>query len=292
MPVGTEFKASNSRVLLYGNPKTMKTTWAIHSAIKAGYIVVFFNGDNGIPPFVINSLGKEELERLYIVNCVDKHRIANFVTMMSYIMQQKTVIWDDEDNQFANITKNKKHDHLVIKPSLFNKNYCVIVDSYTKLVQSTNEQFAISNNIDLSEAIKTSWNGYGEQGRWLDWFLKSMSNFPCAFIVIAHASEHERMEKDANDKTIRVPLGIWPISSSRPHGRTIGQQFSDILYTDVLLDGSFVIDTRNLHNRQGGARNIAPNIYSMSSVSLEDVIGNVGIEKEDPVAGIEIVRGE
>lgn len=119
-----------------------------------------------------------------------------------------------------------------------------------------------------------------------------MSNFDCAFIVIAHASEHERMEKDANDKTIRVPLGTWPISSSRPHGRTIGQQFSDILYTDVLLDGSFVIDTRNLHNRQGGARNIAPNIYSMSSVSLEDVIGNVGIEKEDPVAGIEIVRGE
>ena len=290
MPTGGTFKSKNCRLFLYGVPKTYKTTWAIEASLRSGYNVLVLNGDDGVADFMIERLTPEQKARLFIMNCSDKQGLPNFVTVMTKLLKRQWFYWNDTLNHIdmLNWRNDTACDWWIVDPTKLTEDWVIIVDTYTKLVKSTVNTFAQAKSIDLSDAEKTDWDGYGWQGLSLDWMLETQSQFDCHFITIGHATEHEKVEQKKDGRriyTIRTPEGTWPFSSSRPHSKTIGAKFTDIMFTELQYNLQTdnhepMLDSRNLPMRLGGCRNLAPGYYKINDVWFSHLTGN---QPQNPV---------
>lgn len=293
MPPLTEYNISNVRSMFFGEPKTKKTWFSVKKTAEAGYNVLLLNADKGLGREIIKDIEPEALKRIHVIDCADAGPFANFSFFMTYLLKGETIIWDDDDNKLARLTQNKEHNHYIIKPKLLTSKDVIIVDSYTKLVLSLILQYATENGIDLSKADRTDWDGYGWEGRLLDWMLGQLTLFDCNWIWIAHDGLHEKRVKDPNNpkREIVVSTSIHPKSSSRPHALTVSENFNDILYFFAGEDAEIYIDTRKLHNRDGGSRNIPPNIYHWDDISFQHIAG-VTIKPATEFPAVQFVLGQ
>jgi hypothetical protein len=271
MPRGSNYEQPNARVMLIGDPKTYKTTWLLKQA-EEGWRILLFNGDKGVAASILGQLSDKAKANVVIIDCADKSLQTNFVHCVSKFLKGERVIWDDTRNQLAMVVQEPTSEHIVIDPKKLGKYDIVCIDSYTKYVDSSSLRYALSNNIDLSAAQKDDWDGYGEQGRFLDWTLNRMTDFDCHFACIMHKKVQEKNVGTKQKPQMEV-IGHFPVSSSNPHARTVGQKFSDIFNTQVNHDGVMYIDTINKPDRAGGSRNIAPGVYVGNDIKFSHCTG-------------------
>jgi len=263
------------RILLYGKGKTKKTTWAVKAA-EAGFNVFHIDGDDGAHIlYQPGILSEEARKRVLTINVVDTFERAVFASFMARFCKAGTTgfTWDEQDKQIVLGLRNSEHTFVKIEPPKFTSNDVVIIDSWTRLAASTLFQFAKEHSIDLADAAKVEWDGYGFQGRFLDFVLKSLSAFPCHVIVIGHATVYEKRSKD--QKTI-LSQTTQPISSTGPHGAKLADFFSDVFFFEKMSDTAYYIRTSGSQDRMGGSRHFDAGHLKMEEFPISKLFEKLG----------------
>lgn len=259
MPRGNNNKLSSIAMLLYGEPKTRKTWWAL-AAAEAGFNVHLFDGDKGGK--IVKKLSPKARERVNIINCYDTETRAIFADFIIRFTKSEKILWDDDINRILpqfQTEVDKDHAYFEISLEKMTSNDVIIVDSIRALVYSTLWQTFADNNKDVAKfQAKPDWDVFHFQMAFLNTVLTRLRAAKCHLIVISHSDINELKEPKKNDKgeMERVPTGEvikQPLSSSRSHGNSISGFFDDNLYFDNVGSNTF-IDTQPNDERQAGSR--------------------------------------
>lgn len=272
MPIMSEEAKLNPRLLrqfIYGRGKSKKTTWAVRAA-ECGYNVLHIDGDDGghilwqdddtkkLPSGKPDGIiSKTAWSRVTTVNVVDTFDRAVFAAFLAHFCRNgNSFLWDEQNKQIAyGSVCDPNHSHIMFNPSSLTPNDVIIVDSWTALSASTFLQFAKENDIDMSEADKVEWPGFGFQGRFLDFVLGRLKAFNCHVIIIGHETVYEKYgKKPGEEKASLISQTTQPISCSGPHAKKLDGVFSDVLYFEKQSDVAFYINTGGDKTRLGGSR--------------------------------------
>lgn len=261
------------RILLYGPAKTKKTWWC-GTAAEAGYNVLALNGDDGAQ--IWKNLSPAAQRRIRLLNCMDKFGDPMFCKTVGRLVSGKPFLWDDTDNKLLlpNSPTNIEHGFFEIDPRKLTPQDVLVLDAWTTLKTSVALQYSKENNIDLSDAEKTEWEGYGYSGRYLDWILAQLKSFNCHIIVIAHNEVYEKKKKvniGGRESEITEWTRTQPISSSRNHGGKLAADFTDVFFTSV-KGSQFMIDTTSSSDRDCGSRVIPPKVYKWEELPFAEVV--------------------
>lgn len=267
------------RVCLYGPAKSRKTTWALMAA-EAGYRVLLMDSDRGSD--VLTQLTPAARERVYIFECHDSAEDAFAAAFTTYAFKFFH-FWINEETRRMSFTKLPGLAHVDMRE--FGNDTVVVYDSYTALVQSATKQYCRENNIDLSDAKKTEWPGYGYAAMYLNWFLGQTKLLPCHFIMIGHATQYEKYKKvPGSDKQGAL---VWSRrqlkSSSNPHSMGITKEFTDVLYAYVEGRQGYV-DTRGNQYEEAGSRIVPPDRYKWEDLSFAALAQAAGVAPPTEVA--------
>ena len=281
MPTATDVMTHGMprRVCLYGPAKSRKTTWALMAA-EAGYRVLLLDSDRGSDVLVQLSLAARQ--RVYIFECHDSAEDAYAAAFTTYAF--KTFhFWVNEETRRLSFTKLPGLAHVDFRN--FGNDTIVVYDSYTALVQSVVKSFCRENSIDLSDAKKTEWPGYGYAAMYLNWFLGQTKLLPCHLIMIGHSTQYEKYKKiPGSDKQGALEWSRRQLkSSSNPHSMGITKEFTDVLYTYVEGRQAY-IDTRGNQYEEAGSRTIQPDRYKWEEMSFAALAKAAGVS---PPVGVE-----
>ena len=252
------------RELVFGPPKAKKTWWAAKAA-EAGFNVVLVDGDDGT--HILNQISDEAKSRIQIVDAVDKLNKSIMAVFMVNLLKGKPFVWDEQVKSMIVGNKNDEHSHYTFDVSKFTMNDVLIIDSWTALSWSVAFRYCIENAIDLSNATKTEWDGYGWSGRMLNWILNQLSALPCHVIVIGHQDEYSKRKSDG--KTVEFTR-TQVKSVSGPHSMQIAKHFSDVLFFKI-VGSAFKIDASANKDRDGGSRNIEPKTFDWNELQFGDI---------------------
>ena len=245
-----------ARILIYGQDKTCKTWWALKSA-EAGFNTILLNADDGDQ--IVRMIAPEAQKKIHLVNIVNtltRAVAAEFVAQ--FLKDNSKFIWNEQKQDVCARLPAENTGYIVNK-SLLTANDVVVFDSHSAIVASTMFRYSLEKNIDLTDAAKQEWDGFNFQKMFLDFMLLKMHGLPCHVILIGHETVHEK--RSADGKTV-LSRTVQPLSSSNPHGSTIGKNFHDVLYFQRKTADKFIIDAGGSQTRMGGSRNLAPKIYN------------------------------
>lgn len=264
------------RMLLLGKGKSQKTWWAARCA-ELGYNVVLLDGDDGAG--IVQQISPEGRKRLLICNAVNTDTTPVFAQFCArFFRKEASFVWDEQEKRgaFPGML-NKAHSHIKFQPSLFTRNDVVVLDSWTALVESTLVQFAEENHLDLFDAKKTEWDGYGWQGRFLAMVLNRMHTLPCHVIFVGHSYVYEKYSGTGKNRVL-VSQHTQPVSSSGPHGGSLSKQFSDILFFERVSETLVKVNTAADSDRDGGCRFVAPGKYNWEDFGPDKFFKALGCE--------------
>jgi len=256
------------RLLLYGPAKTKKT-WLAGTAAEAGFNVIYLDSEEGFKIF--KHLSPEAQKRIYRIDITDTLKRAVACEFMTYFCKYDKIYWDEARKR--KVMKPDAENVIELNHSRLDTNTVLVLDSYTELVWSLAVRYATEQNIDLSDAEKTDWDGYRWTGTLATWIIEQLVKLPCHVVVIGHATEYEKRSKD--QKTIewsRTQLK----STSGPHAMTLSQKFDDVLYFHI-KGSSVYVDVRADKNRDSGGRVIPPAEYKWEDVTFENLCRMAGV---------------
>lgn len=267
---GTPLKA-----LIYGYGKTRKTSWAGLVA-KTHMNGIYCDCDNSIP--VLGSLlTPEEQARLTYVNIGDELNQAKASWFIAALAKGKPFIWDEVDRKVVK-TRPAGHDCLLVNPNLFTASDCLIIDSYTQVCNSLFMQYAIENNIDMSEAQKLEWDDYRWAGQLATFLLTSLMSLKCSVILISHVKTYEKKRKNKFGQEELVSCRTQPVSVSNNHAETISKYFGEVYYFFKQGTGT-KISTKTSDSLDCGSRFLEPKDWSFEDLSLETIANRYNINK-------------
>lgn len=255
------------RILVYGPAKSKKTWWACRAA-EFGFRVLLFDFEDGSG--ILSHLSIEAQKRIFILPFSDG--ITDTLASNSAVTILKEFSFYVNE-QTRKVTNSPQVGSYHIDMRQFGRDTVVIFDSYTALVNSAAKRFAIDHNLNLSDAEKTEWPGYGWSGRLLNWILHQMEAFPCPFILIGHETQNVIKKKvlggmEAQKKAPIELVRRQVFSSSNPHGLGICKNFTDVIY--MYAEGrSFKVDTRGNKQADGGCQHIPPDLYDWELLNFE-----------------------
>lgn len=238
------------RAMIYGKDKTKKTWWALR-CLEAGYNVVLLDGDDGRAIYRQGNFTEEQLSRLFMLDLVDTLANPVFSKFIARLVKGTPFIWNETIKRIEAASFKPDNSYYLINPALLGRNTVLVADSWTALATSVMVQYSEENKIDLSEAAKQEWEGYGWQGRFLSWILSKLHGLNCHLIVIGHEVTQEKRSSDG--KTV-LWSRVQPISSSNNHASTLGKHFSEFLHFSRGSETIFYIDARGASDRDGGSR--------------------------------------
>lgn len=266
--------AENLRTLIYGNPKTKKTTWCLEAA-NAGFNVILIQFDpDGVRVLTNGLIPTKAMKRISIIDVSPKMGCnAPYLFMKKFFTYKKVII-----NEAHNTTSESKlglmpgQNYASINKSLLGANDIIVFDSYTSYVDSLLLAYAQNQNppIDLAEAEKQTWDGWGWMGRHATWALDNILKLPCHIILVGHEQIYEKRGKDRNGKDIVVSSRTQIKSVSGPHGHTVSKDFSDVLHFKKLSTAN-MISTIARQDFDGGSRSLAPKDYEYTTLSYATV---------------------
>ena len=257
------------RELFYGPPKARKT-WLALRAVEAGLNVVLIDGDDGA--HIVSQIDPQYMDRITIVNAVDKAHDPVFAKFIGYFMKLNNPFYWDETTRSHVLVPDPTHHNVLIDKDKLDENTVLIIDSWTALAVSTTLNFALENKIDLSDAGKVEWDGYGYQGRFLDFVLNKMHTLKCHVIVIGHETVYEKRTKDGKSiESSRTQI----FSSSGPHARKMGKDFSDI-FRFKFLGPNVQISTHVENGVEGGSRLLPPSSFDWEKFSYAELLNRAG----------------
>lgn len=259
MPKGDNISELNARLLAYGKAGLRKTWWAMEAA-KYGFNPIVFDGDRG--GAIASKLDPAIRGRIDIINCGDTVSAAQFANIVLKFVQNETIVWDDVDNK-ALIPGGKwkpDHAHYVLDMSKLTKDDVLILDSWDALMTSIQHTKFKEDGEDVFASKVGDLRGvFGYQSRIGTAILNKLRALPCQVIVIAHEAINEITEPKYNEKkdqVDRIPTGeiyTQPLSSSRAHGQTLSDKFTDVLY--FYMRGPRIrISTKPDEEREGKSR--------------------------------------
>jgi hypothetical protein len=256
------------RVLAYGKAKTKKTWWAAQAA-EAGFNVILIDGDDGA--HIVRNIRADAQARIQIVNVVDTLDRPVFCDFMARMLAQRAnneVIWNEVTRaaQLPTTKANPEHSYYVIDVRKFTANDVLVIDSWSALVDSLMMRFAVEQKIDLADAKKTEWEGYGFSGRLATFFLAQLHALPCHVVVISHESVYEK-KKNVDKGNGRIEQIVeytrtQPVSTSNPHAMQLAKHFSDVLHFTQVNELTYKINAGGEQYRDGGSRNVPPRKYN------------------------------
>ena len=261
---------SPARIMIYGREKTRKTMWALGAA-QAGFNVLLIDGDDGA--HIAAQYKPADICRVGLVRCVDSPAEYTFVKLVKTALVGKPFAYREADQKLMTKTDDKpgwfECDGL-LKAS---RNDVLIIDSWTALTSSMKLQYSLANQIDLGDAEKTDWPGYGWMQNLTDYLLDCIHHLPCHVVVVAHEQIYEKYKGVGRDRVLdwqrTQPLG----ASGNTSGR-LGKHFSDIFRFVGKGAKSTSVEAFGKSDQVGGSRYFKPGSFTYAGPD----------EKSDPTA--------
>lgn len=264
------------RQLIYGAAKTKKTWWACKAA-EFGFAVTLIDIDDGA--HILSQIKPEARHLINVIDAVDKFNDATGAVFMTLLLRGDPFIWNEtkkEPHRFGEC--DPECAYYVIDPKLLGPNDIVVPDSWTELCTSVAHRFSIENNIDLSDADKTDWDGYGWTGRLASWWLHQMHALPCHLILVGHEDIYEKKKIDKRSNKVTVEWVRTQVkSTSGPHSKAVPVGFSDVLHFTT-TGQTWSINTGGGSDRDGGSRLMAPKKYNWEDLNVSDFAKLLGFE--------------
>ena len=282
MPYGSNVPSSDKllRTLIYGRPKTRKTTWACLCA-EFGFNVVLLNGEEG--GVVIDSMISEK-GRSQILTVDLRMHVAKtvFSPFMAQLLRPGNVfLWDEQEQRACLGFPNPEHSYVKFDIGKLTSNDVVIVDGWKALSKSAWFKYAEDNELDLSDAKKEEWPEYSYCYNFLNWILARLHALPCHLIVVAHSQTYEVYDRRDKKNPKLIERRIQPISSSGRHSQELPGEFHDVFFFKRISPMAVTIDTGGDADRDGGSRLFEPRVYQFDDF-LPDQLFNIRGLKSDP----------
>ena len=263
------------RTLIFGDPKVRKTDWACRAA-EAGYNVILLDGDDGSQ--TVRRLPPEVMKRILVVDVKDTFNNPIFRNFFASFLNEKDFYWDEQAK--IPMLLNLKNSYIHFNPMKFGDSDVIIFDSWKAFIRSVLFYYAQTKKLDLADAKKEEWDGYGFQSRFQDHVLACLHCLTCHVIVVGHAAVYEKWDRRKNlAEPVLLSRKTQIVSSSGPHAGTVMSHFTDILYFERTGPTTFTIDTAGDHDRIGGSRLIKPDKFLWEELPVSLLLEKIGAPK-------------
>jgi len=246
--------AGSTHLLLVGASKMGKSDYAVQAAID-GFTVIYFDKDNGLA--TITTATKDHLEarkRIHYFNPV------NFAVAVEAFLTQTIFRYNVRTKDVPNFN-DKPDDRIVeVYPAKIPRGVVFALDSWTSITLSIMSNQADKNKVSLLDIDRYSREIYGGSGFLATQLATLLQNVPFHVIVMGHPGAYERKEKPENktagmitekDMIVKETTDVV-ISTSLPHGFTMGKFFNQIGWLNVNRMNARVLDFKVEHGRMGG----------------------------------------
>lgn len=245
MPTLTEMQqeykdsvAAATHLLIVGPSKSGKSDYVAQAAID-GFDVLYVDNDNGLATLMERLADKPEaMNRVYYFNPLD---FTEFVTLLL----RTGVFRYNERTRKTYQGGEAQPDDVVweIRATRMGKarNVLASFDSMTSLAYDALKDAAKSNKVELTQIDKYGREIYGPAGFAITQIVAMLQLAPFSFVMQAHPAIYEIKEKPPNqtareitekDMIIRDTWEI-PMSTSGPHGFSIGKYFNQIGWLEI-----------------------------------------------------------
>jgi hypothetical protein len=304
MPRGDSMPASHQLIhaLICAEEKAGKTTWLLQAA-EAGFNVLLLDGD--VAQQRIAELSPEAKARIFYMDVSDRlvgDADPRMIRIVANLFTSTVFLWNDSKQDMYSPTKDP-HDPesgacldeiWEIRPGRLDHTWVLGIDSWTTLQYSAKLDKAASLGVDIADVEKIERNIYSGVGNRLTNIAVTQQKAPCHTVVLGHPTQYEK-RKSQDNMTVREAtreneqIIEWtkmiPISSSNPHGFTIGKFFSDIGWIDVSPTGKRTIDFTKTSRRTSGG-NLDSKGDPKVDHRFEDLVRKVGGTVPDGSQGI------
>jgi len=257
------------RLIAYGPGKTRKTWWAA-TAAEVGFNVILLDGEQGSG--ILKQIQPEARKRIYVLDVQDTQGKAVMAEALTWMCKLRSSFYDEVKKQRVTVANE---NCIQFDWSRLDSNTVVILDSYSALTWSLVVRYCAEQQIDLSDAQKTDWDGYAWCGNLATWLLQQLSLLPCHLIVIGHQQAYEKYSGNGRDRKLdwtRMQMR----STSGPHAMQIAKMFDDVLYFTIQGQTTY-IDARPAGDRDGGSRNLSPKRYTFDEFKFKDLCKEAGV---------------
>jgi len=277
MPSLNEYLAAKDgsylRALVYGLGKSKKTWW-VGTAAEAGFDVLLFDADKGAK--ILRQLTPAAQERIHVINCGDHPTRAVAAQAVAVAFRRFFFYWNPATSRASLYPTQGSYRYDLGGD---NPNLVVALDSWTALCRSLVMQYSQENKIDLADAAKPEWDGYGFVGRLASWILGQLKAGQFHSVVVAHETTYEKYKGTGRTRRL-VNSRIQPVSTSNPHGQTLAKEFDDVLR--LYKEGStFYIDTDGNKDKDAGSRCLPPAVHKWDDAQFWQVCDMGGIPRPD-----------
>jgi hypothetical protein len=242
-----------AHMLLIGQTKTGKSDYIAQAALD-GYTVIYIDKDNGRATLQPRVEGTEAAKRIHYF--APEH-MFEFLDMF---FNGLVVRYNENTRALLNTSAYADTDKIAeIYPAKIPPAVLMSIDSWTSLAFDLIRMKAEDMGIDLLQAEKYGREIYGSTGFKLTQLAGVIQHAPFNIVVQAHGGIYERKEKppgragaiEEKDMLIRETLAV-PLSSSLPHGLTLGKYFNQIGWTSITRANQFDLDFRPRPDRISG----------------------------------------
>lgn len=258
--VSEEYKdgiATATHLLLIGNTKSGKTDYCAQAA-RDGFNLIYIDSDNGMSTLLhVLRNEPEAMKRVHYFRPADYLGfVKSFLTLPEIRYNNRTRgIW------ISSTPSNQDTDQItVIRPTRVPKDTILVLDGWSSLAYAAAEAAAKSAQVDLLDIAKYGREIYGPAGYQLSAIAQVLQGVPYHLIVQAHPSVYERKEKPAGNTQEDITEKMMiikettqvPLSSSGPHGATLGKFFNQIGWMYVDKFDNRKLDFKTVNGRIGG----------------------------------------
>lgn len=284
MPTLDELPPIESPVhlLIIGNTKTGKSVYTAQAA-RDGFNVVYIDSDNGRSALDFALANDPAAKKR--VHYLGVTRPQRFITAFLRSTSANPMKWNVRTQQVSvkmNPLEQPDDKLWVIDITAIPYTWLISLDSWSSLSYDALEIGSPEQKAELLDRESTNSQGlYGTANTQVSFIANMIQKDPRHWIVQAHGTTYEKYEKPLNqqaglmkqkDMVLRDIIDV-PLSSSRPHGETMGTRFNHIGWLDLDGAGNVEIDFTRRRNRVGGG---PPNKKSkIVHLSFKTLVGGV-----------------
>lgn len=280
-----------AHLMILAEEKAGKTTWALQAA-EAGFNVLMLDGDVGQQR--IKDLSPAAQKRVYYMDVSDDlvgdvnprmiQTVADFFVSIKFLWndtKQKPYSTRDPHDPETNACLDEVWE---IYPGRLDHNWVLLIDSWTTLQYSAKLAKAADLGVDIADVEKIERSIYSGVGNRLTNIAVTQQKANCHTIVCGHPTQYEK-RRSQEGKTVKEAMKeneqivewtkMIPVSSSNPHGFSIGKFFSDIGWIDCGITGKRTLDFTKTSKRTSGG-NLNSKGDPQVDHRFEDVVRKIG----------------
>ncbi len=236
--------ASPTHLMLIGDTKVGKSTFIAQAAVD-GHTVIYVDSDNGIS--AIRNLipeGHEARDRILYYRTDSPWKFIHDMLTLGVFRWNLT-----KDAPYVSSSGSPTDEVVEIYPARLPKTLILAIDSWTSVAFDAMEVGAKERNKTLLTMKDDSQGVYGEASLRLNLLCAILQHAPFHVICLAHPTLYEMYTKpkgragDIKQKDMILTGSVQiPVSSTRPHGHTMGKYFTDIGWLEINTMGKRIID--------------------------------------------------